>query len=73
MTTREALDKVLAELPELRLREILDFARYLRWLKHRDQQERGDWDRFGLAGLTEAYGPDEPEYTEADARSQQAP
>ncbi len=66
MTTREALDRVLAELPELRLCEVLDFARYLRWLEHRDKQEREDWERFGLAGLAQAYGPDEPEHTEAD-------
>lgn len=66
MTLRERLDKVLAELPERRLCEVLDFASYLRWLEQRDHEERQDWQQFGLSQLARAYGPDEPEYTEAD-------
>ena len=29
-------------------------------------QWREDWSRFAAQGLARAYGPDEPEYTEAD-------
>lgn len=58
MTTREALEQVLQELPENRLSELLDFARFLRF-----QEEREGWQRFGQMQLARAYGPDEPEYT----------
>jgi hypothetical protein len=34
-----------------------------------DKDERGDWRRFGQTQLARAFGPDEPEYTEADLRS----
>jgi hypothetical protein len=66
MSLRERLDKVLADLPERRLCEVFDFARYLLWLEQRDREEREDWQRCGLAELANAEGPDEPEYTEAD-------
>jgi hypothetical protein len=63
MTTREALNKLLEGMPEERLRELLDFAVRL--------CEEGDgWRSFGQAQLSRAYGPNEPEYTEADVPSE---
>jgi len=63
MTTREALEEVLQGLPEGRLSEILDFARFLSW-----QEEREAWRHFGRAQLARAYGLDEPDYTPEDLR-----
>jgi hypothetical protein len=63
MSVRESLDKILGDLPEGRLRELLDFARFLSW-----QEERGAWQEFGQAQLARAYGPNEPEYSLADLK-----
>jgi len=67
-STKEKLLQVVDTLPEMRLCELLDFARYLRWLEQQEKEEREAWLNFGQAHLTEAYGPDEPEYTEADLK-----
>lgn len=64
MTTKEALDQVIEGFEDERLREVLEFARFLHW-----REEREDWRRFGLAQFAKAYGPDEPEYHEADVKS----
>jgi len=66
VTIREALDKALVDLSEDQLRELLDFARFLNW-----QDERECWQRFGKAQLAKAYGPDEPEYSELDVKSEE--
>ena len=63
VTTKQVLDSVLQDLPEDRLGELLDFARFLSW-----QEENEAWRQFGRQQLARAYGPDEPEYTEADIR-----
>jgi hypothetical protein len=63
MTVREVLNQVLDGLPEERVREVLDFAMFLKW---RDEDQL--WQQFGLEQLAKAYGPDEPEYTEADMK-----
>lgn len=63
MTTKDALVEVLEELPEDRLSEVLDFARFLTVREDRDA-----WSRFGRSSLARAYGSDEPEYTEADLK-----
>lgn len=63
MTTRDTLVQVLQELPENRLGEVLDFARFLTI-----QEEREAWSRFGQLSLAKAYGDDEPDYTEADLK-----
>jgi hypothetical protein len=68
MNIREALDKVLADLPEARLWEVLDFARYLRWLEKEEKEERDAWHRLSPSIAAELSGPDEPEYTEADIK-----
>jgi hypothetical protein len=66
MSTKEKLLKVMENLPETRLSELLDFARFLYWLERQEKEEREDWLRFGTDQFAQAYGPDEPEYTEAD-------
>jgi hypothetical protein len=63
MTTRQVLDKVLATLPEERVRQVLDFAQFLSL-----QEEQQQWQRSGLAAGAEPYGPEEAEYTEADLK-----
>jgi hypothetical protein len=68
MTTKEKVLKVMDNLPEARLCELLDFARFLYWLERQAQEEAEDWSRFGMQNLAQCYGPDEPEYTEADIK-----
>ena len=63
MTARQMLEQVLQELPEDRLAEVLDFARFLN-----SQEERAAWQQFGRAQLARAYGSDEPDYTETDLK-----
>lgn len=67
MSVKESLEMVLKALPEERLREVLDFAVFMRW-----QEERADWRQFGQAQLARAYGRDEPEYSSADLRQEQS-
>jgi hypothetical protein len=68
MTVLETLHQVLESFPEDRLRQILDYARFLSWA-----EEREDWQQFGRLQLARAYGPDEPEYTEADLKRKGSP
>jgi hypothetical protein len=63
VTTKEALEQILVELPENRLSEVVDFARFLSM-----QGESEAWRQFGRSQLAKAYGSDEPEYNEADVR-----
>jgi hypothetical protein len=63
MELKQAIERVLEELSEDRLREVLDFAKYI--ARKRDDEE---WQSFGLDQFARAYGPDEPEYTEADIK-----
>jgi hypothetical protein len=65
MSVKEALDKVVESLSEERQRAVLDFAAFLSW-----QDDREGWRQFGRAQLARAYGPDEPEYTAADLKSE---
>ncbi len=58
MTAKEALEEILLVLPEHRLSELVDFARFLSWL-----DERSAWQHFGRLQLAQAYGPDEPDYS----------
>jgi hypothetical protein len=59
MMIREVLDQVLDRLPEARVRQVLDFAMFLRW-----QEEDQLWHTFSLDQLAEAYGTEEPDYSE---------
>jgi len=63
-----ALSQVLDQLPDDRLDQVLDFARYLSW-----QEERREWQQFGRVQFAKAYGDDEPEYTPADLRKDGQP
>ncbi|MBU4271379.1 MAG: DUF2281 domain-containing protein [Planctomycetes bacterium] len=63
MTAREMLEQVLEDLPEDRLSEVLDFAKFVS-----AREEREAWRDFGRAQLARAYGNDEPDYTEADIK-----
>jgi len=68
MSARESLEKLLENMPEERLREVVDFAAFLTW-----QNDREGWRQFGQAQLARAYGPDEPEYTRADLKLEKSP
>jgi hypothetical protein len=61
MTNRQLLTEMLAELPDERLDELLDFAKYLAW-----KDDRASWQQFGQSQFAKVYGEDEPEYTEDD-------
>jgi hypothetical protein len=63
MTSKDLLEGILQSLPESRIQEVLDFARFLSW-----QEERETWQDFGRAQLAHAYGDDEPEYGLDDVR-----
>ena len=63
MTVREHLDQVLTGLSDARLSEVVDFARFLRSLDARQDQEKEEWRAFGKAQFAKAYGPNEPDYT----------
>ena len=63
MTARDALAQILDVLPDDRLDQLLDYARYLTW-----HEERRMWQRFGQLQIAKAYGDDEPDYTDADLR-----
>lgn len=63
MSVKDALTRVLDDLPEPRLREVLHFAEFLSW-----QEERDAWQQFGQGQLARAYGSNEPEYTRADLK-----
>jgi hypothetical protein len=68
MSLKKTLDELLATFPEDQLREVLDFAQFVR-----ARQEREEWRRFGGQQLARAYGPNEPEYTEADLKPELNP
>ena len=66
MTTKQALTELLEDMSEEELREVLDFARFMS-----SRAEREAWGALAFAQLERAYGPDEPEYTEADLRPEE--
>ncbi len=61
MTTREALNQILEDLPDDRVSEVLDFAAFLR-----SREEHQEWQSFGLSQFARAYGENEPEYSLSD-------
>jgi hypothetical protein len=63
MTIRETLDHVLQGLPDHRLQEVLNFARFVSM-----EDEAKEWAQFGLDQFARAFDPDEPEYTAADPK-----
>jgi len=50
MTVKESLDQLLEALPEEDQRELLDFARYLRWRQEKEEDDKAAQDatRFSL-------------------------
>jgi hypothetical protein len=63
MTNRELLEGVLQNLPENRVQEVLDFAKFLSI-----QDDRAAWQEFGRRQFARAYGEDEPEYSLDDIK-----
>jgi len=68
MNTRGDLDPLLETLSDERLRQLIEFARFLVI-----EQERQEWGQFGQDQFARAYGPDEPEYTAADIKPNREP
>ncbi|MBI3465660.1 MAG: hypothetical protein HY000_21795 [Planctomycetes bacterium] len=64
MTVHEAIELLLQEMPEDRQRQVLEFAQFVAW-----KEDAEAWRAFGRSQFAKAYGPDEPEYTEADIRT----
>lgn len=63
MNMLATLEPLLENLSEERLGLLIDFARFLA-----AEDECQAWRQFGQSQLVRAYGPDEPEYTEADIK-----
>jgi hypothetical protein len=68
MSTKNTLYQLLATFPEEQMQLVLDFARFVQ-----TRQEQDEWRRFGARQLARAYGPQEPEYTEADLKPERQP
>ena len=66
MSPKDKVLTVMENLPETRLCELLDFARFLFWLEKQQKEESRDWLGFGMEQFAQAYGPDEPDYSESD-------
>jgi len=65
MSTRGSLQKLIDELPDDRLQELLNYGEFLKW-----RLEHQSWQDFGRNQLAKAYGATEPEYSIADLRSE---
>lgn len=59
MTTREAINHTLDELTEEQMREVLAFSNAIR-----QDRDAAIWHLAGRDRLAQAYGQDEPQYTE---------
>jgi hypothetical protein len=68
MSTLARLELILEGLTEDRIRQLIDYARFLAL-----EQDRQEWLGFGRQRLARAYGPDEPDYSEADIRPNRKP
>ena len=68
MSALARLEPILESLSEDRIRQLIDFARFLAL-----EQDRQEWLRFGQERLAQAYGQDEPDYSEADIRPNRNP
>jgi hypothetical protein len=67
MELKQAIQQVLDELPEDRLRQLLDYARYLAAAR-----EAAEWEEAGLQEFAKLY-EGEPEYTLADIKTSNEP
>jgi hypothetical protein len=68
LSTLARIELILEGLSDDRIRQLIDFARFLAL-----EQDRQKWLRFGQERLARAYGPDEPDYSEADLRPNRKP
>ncbi len=68
MNARARLEPILESLSDDRIRQLIDFARFLAM-----EQDRQEWQSFGQEQLARCYGQNEPEYTEADIRPGRRP
>ncbi len=66
MTTRETLQELVSQLPEDKVKQVLDFARYVDWLQA--EEDCRDWSRFAPGEWDEHFSDDDIEYTEADIK-----
>ena len=62
-SVNQEFEQLVAGLTDEQFRQLVGFAKFLRW-----SDERHDWRDFGLAQFAKAYGDNEPEYTLADVR-----
>jgi hypothetical protein len=63
MEMKEAIQELLENLPEERVREVLDFTRFIA-----QSNDAAEWRAFGQSQLSRCYGADEPDYSEADLK-----
>lgn len=68
MAVKEHLQQVLETLHDERLREVLDFAQFLRF-----REEHEEWQRLGQEQFALCYAPDEPEYPLDDLKPELNP
>ena len=60
---QKAIQELVEGLPDERVREVLDFARFIAQTNDADE-----WRAFGQRQFSRAFGDDEPEYSEADLK-----
>ncbi len=65
MTVKEKLEELLSTMPEERQRLLLEFARFLN-----TRQDDENWRPHARQQFARAYGDDEPEYGEADLKTE---
>ncbi len=65
MTVRQKLDEIVSRMSEEQQRLVLELARFL---SLRTKHE--DWRRAAQDQFARAYGPNEPQYTEDDVKSE---
>ena len=63
----EAVQEILQRIQQLPEEDLLALERHLAQLAEA-RQEQEEWRHFGAKQLARAYGPNEPEYTEADLK-----
>ena len=71
MSTQEIkkeIHKVIEEVPEPVLNEILEYIIHIKDTSITPDEERNSWSDISKKGLSRAYSNDEPEYTTADIK-----
>ena len=64
MSKKEMLARIVDEMPETRVQQVLDFAMFLQ-----EREDHAQWQMFGQLEFARAYGDDEPEYTIDDIKT----